>query len=67
MLFLGWLHDGLCTEEMLRMVQEACREALAGVGAPAKVLPAASDTDLEIVLRREILYANGSNGSVRSK
>ncbi|CAL5219355.1 g1171 [Coccomyxa viridis] len=46
---------------------EACRKALVSMGSPAKVLPAASDGAMEVLLRREIVYANGAGGSVRSK
>ena len=49
------------------MMQEACRQVLVSVGAPAKVLPASHDSALEVVLLREIVYANGAGGSVRSK
>ena len=48
-------------------MQEAVRKALVSIKAPAKVLPADSEGALEVLLRREIVYANGAGGSVRSK
>jgi len=48
-------------------MQEAVRKALVSMGAPAKVLPEDSEGALEVLLRREIVYANGADGSVRSK
>ena len=48
-------------------MQEAFRKVLGKMGCPAKVLPAESGSPAEVALRREIVYANGAGGSVRSR
>ena len=48
-------------------MQEAFRKVLVKMSCPAKVLPAESGSPAEVALRREIVYANGAGGSVRSR
>ena len=48
-------------------MQEAFRKVLVKMSCPAKVLPAESGSPAEVALRREIVYTNGTGGSVRSR
>ena len=52
---------------MLSPVQDHFRQVLASTGAPAKIAPEGGGKAADVLLRREIVYANGSAGSVRSR
>ena len=61
------MHDVTRGSQTLSPVQDHFRQVLVSTGAPAKIAPEGSDKAAEILLRREIVYANGSVGSVRSR
>ena len=48
-------------------MQDHFRQVLVSIGAPAKIAPEDTNKATEILLRREIVYANSSAGSVRSR